>query len=80
MVTCRIRSPSGTEIDINIIENDDGTFSIVFTPGVEGDYNISIKFGGNPVPEGEYCVQVSHMTLTLSVNYNHLCAEMLFYP
>ena len=66
-VTCRIRSKTGSELDIDIIENVDGTFSIVFTPSVEGDYSINIQFGGQPVPEGDYVVQVT--TLTLYVNY-----------
>ena len=78
-VTCRIKSPSGTEIDIDIVENGDGTFSIIFTPGVEGDYNINIKFGGNLIPDGEYCIQVSHVTFTLALKYTHLCAVMLLY-
>ena len=45
-VTCRICSPNGTEIDIDIIERD-GTFSIQFTPNFPGDYTICIKFGGH---------------------------------
>ena len=66
-VTCRIKSQSGTELDIDIIENDDGTFNIVFTPNVEGDYTINIQFGGEPIPEGNYIVQVSRVILTLSM-------------
>jgi len=57
-VTCRIRSPTGAEIDIDIVENTDGTFSINFTPAFPGDYSISIKFGGQSIPEGEYIIQV----------------------
>lgn len=58
-VTCRIRSPTGAEIDIDIVENTDGTFSIQFTPANPGDYSISIKFGGQCIPDGEYIIQVS---------------------
>lgn len=58
-VTCRIRSPSGNDIDIEIVENDDGTFSLLFTPQVTGAYTINIKFGGETVPGGEYDIQVS---------------------
>ncbi|XP_052286873.1 filamin-A-like isoform X5 [Dreissena polymorpha] len=56
-VTCRIRSPTGAEIDIDIIENTDGTFSINFTPAFQGDYSISIKFGGQSIPMGDYIIQ-----------------------
>ncbi|XP_056000448.1 filamin-A-like isoform X18 [Ostrea edulis] len=57
-VTCRIRSPSGNDIDIDIVENPDGTFSILFTPQMMGAYTINIKFGGQSVPGGEYDIQV----------------------
>ncbi|XP_076469743.1 LOW QUALITY PROTEIN: filamin-A-like [Babylonia areolata] len=55
-VTCRIRQPNGSEIDIDIIDKGDGTFSISFTPQFPGDYTIEIKFGGNLVPEGDYTI------------------------
>lgn len=57
-MTCRIRSPQGSDIDIDIVENADGTFSLLFTPQIEGAYTISIKFGGQTVPGGEYDIQV----------------------
>ncbi|XP_025106448.1 filamin-A-like isoform X4 [Pomacea canaliculata] len=56
-VTCRIRSPSGSDIDIDIIDRGDGTFTISFTPQFPGDYTINIKFGGNLVPDGEYTIE-----------------------
>jgi filamin len=57
-VTCRIRSPTGSDIDIDIIDRGDGTFTISFTPQFPGDYTIEIKFGGNLVPQGEYTITV----------------------
>ncbi|KAK7101853.1 hypothetical protein V1264_020173 [Littorina saxatilis] len=57
-VTCRIRSPNGSDIDIDIIDKGDGTFTIAFTPQFPGDYTIEIKFGGNMVPNGDYTIQV----------------------
>ncbi|CAL1528168.1 unnamed protein product [Lymnaea stagnalis] len=56
-VTCRIRSPTGSDIDIDIIDQGDGTFSISFTPQFPGPYTIEIKFGGELVPNGSYTVQ-----------------------
>ncbi|GLH11660.1 Filamin-A [Gryllus bimaculatus] len=53
-VTCRIRSTSGSDLDIDIEDNGDGTFSIYYTVMDAGDYTLSIKFGGQPVPEGFY--------------------------
>ncbi|KAL4226921.1 hypothetical protein ACF0H5_014899 [Mactra antiquata] len=63
-VTCRIRSPTGAEIDIDIVDNSDGTFSINFTPNNPGDYSINIKFGGISIPQGEYIIQVGEDLIT----------------
>ncbi|RUS81267.1 hypothetical protein EGW08_010971 [Elysia chlorotica] len=56
-VTCRIRSPTGADIDIDIIDQGDGTFSIAFTPQFTGPYTIEIKFGGEMIPDGNYVTQ-----------------------
>lgn len=58
-VTCRIRSSSGSDIDIDIVDQGDGTFSISFIPQFPGPYTIEIKFGGELVPNGSYTVQVT---------------------
>ncbi|XP_041349933.1 filamin-A-like isoform X2 [Gigantopelta aegis] len=57
-ITCRIRSPNGTDIDIDILDQGDGTFTISFIPQFPGEYTIEIKFGGNAIPEGQYTIQV----------------------
>ncbi|XP_036366037.1 filamin-A isoform X2 [Octopus sinensis] len=56
-VTCRIRDSNGHDIDIDIIENPDETFSIQFTPQFPGTYSISIQFGGQSIPDGKYQVE-----------------------
>ncbi|XP_066973716.1 filamin-A isoform X15 [Macrobrachium rosenbergii] len=53
-VTCRIRSTSGSDLDIDIEDNGDGTFSIYYTVKDAGEYTLSVKFGGQPVPDGFY--------------------------
>ncbi|XP_046641662.1 filamin-A-like isoform X3 [Daphnia pulicaria] len=53
-VTCRIRGTSGSDMDIDIDDNGDGTFSVYYTVKDAGEYTLSIKFGGNPVPDGVY--------------------------
>ncbi|XP_021916471.1 filamin-A isoform X2 [Zootermopsis nevadensis] len=53
-VTCCIRSTSGSDLDIDIEDNGDGTFSIYYTVKDAGDYTLSVKFGGQPVPGGFY--------------------------
>ena len=40
-ITCRIRTPTDTDADIDIIDNNDGTVSIFFTPHTPGTYHQS---------------------------------------
>ncbi len=48
-----------SDMDIDIEDNGDGTFSIFYTVKDAGEYTLSIKFGGQPVPEGVYTFTVS---------------------
>ncbi|XP_033105527.1 filamin-A-like isoform X5 [Anneissia japonica] len=53
MVTCAIMGPDGVEIeDVQVIDNGDGTFDIVWTCPVSGRYNLDMKFGGMPITGG----------------------------
>lgn len=58
-VTCRIRSTLGNDLDIDIVDNEDGTFNLFYTPHNPGNYVIKIKFGGQDIPGGDFVVTVS---------------------
>merc|ERR1719462_1014424 len=58
-VTCRIRSASGSDLDIDIMDNRDGTFNIFYTPRAVGTYDIKIKFGGQEIPGGSFTVMAA---------------------
>lgn len=58
-VTCRIRSAVGNDLDIDIVDNEDGTFNLYYTPHNPGNYVIKIKFGGQDIPGGDFVVTVS---------------------
>jgi len=55
-VTCRIRSAVGNDLDIDIVDNEDGTFNLYYTPHNPGNYVIKIKFGGQDIPGGDFVV------------------------
>ena len=58
-VSCRIRSTLGNDLDIDIVDNEDGTFDLHYTPHNPGNYVIKIKFGGQDIPGGDFVVTVS---------------------
>lgn len=60
-VTCRIQSSTGGDVDIDIVPNPDGTHSLVYTPRAPGVYQINIKFGGQPVPNGDAVQEVGDL-------------------
>jgi filamin len=59
-VTCRIRSTLGNDLDIDVVDNEDGTFNLFYTPHNPGNYVIKIKFGGQDIPGGDFVVTVSN--------------------
>jgi len=54
-------------VDIDIVDNGDGTVSLMYTPRIPGAYTLNIKFGGQPVPDGQILQQVGCM-MALSVD------------
>ena len=58
-LTCRISTAGDSDVDIDIVDNGDGTISIVYTPRAPGAYQINIKFGGQPVPNGNFTQKVN---------------------
>ncbi|XP_015599800.1 filamin-A isoform X2 [Cephus cinctus] len=71
-VTCRIRSSSGSEVlDIDIDDNGDGTVNIYYTVADAGEYTLSIKFGGQSIPDGFYTFTASEEYREHSTHKTH---------
>ena len=58
-VTSSITSQNGDLLASEVVENQDGTFDVFYTPPEAGPYNVNIYFGGEPVPRSPYRVTVS---------------------
>jgi filamin len=56
-ITCRIGSNAESDVDIDIIDNGDGTISVMYTPRQPGAYTLEIKFGGKTIPNGTFTQQ-----------------------
>lgn len=58
-VTCKVQTPQGMELDMDVVENHDGTFDIYYTAPEPGKYVITIRFGGQHIPKSPFHVVVS---------------------
>ncbi|XP_068916696.1 filamin-A isoform X4 [Tenebrio molitor] len=70
-VTCRIRSTSGSDLDINIVDNGDGTVNIYYSVKDADDYTINIKFGGQPIPGGFYTFTAEEVSKSEKTSVSH---------
>uniref|UniRef100_A0A8C8SLZ0 Filamin C n=1 Tax=Pelusios castaneus TaxID=367368 RepID=A0A8C8SLZ0_9SAUR len=57
-VTCTVSTPDGAELDVDVVENHDGTFDIYYTAPEPGKYVITIRFGGELIPNSPFHVLV----------------------
>uniref|UniRef100_A0A8B9LXD1 Filamin C, gamma a (actin binding protein 280) n=1 Tax=Astyanax mexicanus TaxID=7994 RepID=A0A8B9LXD1_ASTMX len=72
-VTCKVLTPDGAELDVDVVENLDGTFDIYYTAPEPGKYVITIRFGGQHIPNSPFHVQMGlRMTLSLLRNYSRV--------
>lgn len=55
-VTCKVSTPDGAELDVDVVENQDGTFDIYYTAPEPGKYIITIRFGGEHIPNSPFHV------------------------
>lgn len=58
-VTCSVCTPEGAELDVDVVENEDGTFDIFYTAPQPGEYVICVRFGGEHIPNSPFQVTVS---------------------
>ncbi|XP_066283723.1 filamin-C-like isoform X22 [Branchiostoma lanceolatum] len=56
-VNCTIQDANGEDVDVDVVENDDGTFDIFYTAQQQGEYTITIRFGGEHIQGSPYKVQ-----------------------
>lgn len=66
-LTVEIVSDSGAKAEVHIYNNNDGTFSVTYTPPSHGPYTISIRYGGHMVPKCPIRLQVEPAVNTSGV-------------
>uniref|UniRef100_A0A3B4VFD9 Filamin B n=1 Tax=Seriola dumerili TaxID=41447 RepID=A0A3B4VFD9_SERDU len=55
-VSCVIVQPDGSEVEAEVLENEDGTFDIFYTAPAPGNYVIYVRFGGENIPRSPFKV------------------------
>uniref|UniRef100_A0AAZ3QHS0 Calponin-homology (CH) domain-containing protein n=1 Tax=Oncorhynchus tshawytscha TaxID=74940 RepID=A0AAZ3QHS0_ONCTS len=63
-VTCSVCTSEGVELDVDVVENEDGTFDIFYTAPQPGDYCICVRFGGELIPNSPFLVTVGNSSPT----------------
>uniref|UniRef100_H3CM53 Filamin B n=1 Tax=Tetraodon nigroviridis TaxID=99883 RepID=H3CM53_TETNG len=58
-VTCLVVQPDGSEVEAQVLENEDGTFDIFYTAPAPGNYVIYVRFGGENIPHSPFNVVAS---------------------
>ncbi|KAK5600034.1 hypothetical protein CRENBAI_011014 [Crenichthys baileyi] len=57
-VSCVVVQPDGSEVEAEVLENEDGTFDIFYTAPAPGNYAIYVRFGGENIPRSPFKVMV----------------------
>ncbi|XP_028303701.1 filamin B a isoform X2 [Gouania willdenowi] len=58
-VSCVVVQPDGSEVEAQVVENEDGTFDIFYTAPAPGNYVIYVRFGGENIPRSPFKVMVT---------------------
>ncbi|XP_029007336.1 filamin-B isoform X2 [Betta splendens] len=58
-VSCVVVQPDGSEVEAEVLENEDGTFDIFYTAPAPGNYVIYVRFGGENIPRSPFKVVVT---------------------
>lgn len=53
-----VDNPSGAHTDTLVTDNEDGTYSVSYTPFEEGIHTLSVKFGGDHIPGSPFKVRL----------------------
>ena len=57
-LTAAVKNPSGAKTDTLLTDNEDGTYSVSYTPLEEGPHTLDVKYGGDHIPGSPFKVDV----------------------
>ncbi|MGH0123638.1 UNVERIFIED_CONTAM: hypothetical protein FKN15_012778 [Acipenser sinensis] len=59
VLSCTVVTPDGSEVEADVIENEDGTFDIFYTAPKPGAYVLYVRYGGESIPKSPFRVTAS---------------------
>ena len=57
-IVVNVRTPSEQELDTNIADNEDGKYSVTYTPECDGHHDVMIEVNGQPLTSSPWSVDV----------------------
>ncbi|RXM95174.1 Filamin-B [Acipenser ruthenus] len=60
-VSCTVVTPDGSEVEADVIENEDGTFDIFYTAPKPGAYVLYVRYGGESIPKSPFRVTLAQI-------------------
>ena len=57
-IVVKVRSPSQQDLNTNIADNEDGKYSVTYTPECDGHHDVVIEVNGQPLTSGPWSVHV----------------------
>lgn len=57
-MNCAVVTPDGDFMDVDVVDNKDGTFNVFYTAPKPGPYTVNIRFGGEMVPDSPFHIKV----------------------
>ena len=57
-IVVKVRTPSEQDLDTNIADNEDGKYSVTYTPEIDGHHDVVIEVNGQPLTSSPWSVHV----------------------
>ena len=71
-----VDNPSGAHTDTLVTDNEDGTYSVSYTPFEEGIHTLSVKFGGDHIPGSPFKVSFQSSSLDSDDDFRSGCRNV----
>jgi hypothetical protein len=72
----KITGPKGNQIEPSVVDNQDGTYSVTYTPNDVGRHAVAISLHGQPISNGPFSVPIDR---TCKYNFFSLTFSLILF-